>query len=374
MKQYAAILSFRTGGYHNAIRYCFLPRPGKGLEALDEEPLLFPSSHAPLIESIHKTYSAAAWKDDQVAVLQSRSSRGKSAPRFSDTDLWPYVVEENISASDPVLESKLFKVAKAKGGKPMIEYLVRNFDQLRSIVQRLWKLENAEHDVAQASKTRLSFVMDAAQTACICSGAYPRAFRQTLQQNQINEAEFTSAIFLNLLHGRKKGLSVALLGVGGNEGKTFLLAPMRSIFPPQSVYGTPQQSSFPLLGIEGSRVCLWDDWRFSAQVLHISTQLLLMEGAEVTVNRPQNLHHGHLTYTGSAPFFITGRLDDIYTVKSGVTWNDLQMLHKRLTIFKFHHVVDSPDIGIPKCPSCWARLILSKGKNIAKFQIPDGQG
>lgn len=27
----------------------------------------------------------------------------------------------------------------------------------------------------------------------------------------------------------------------------------------------------------------------------------------------------------------------------------LEVLHKRLTIFKFHHVVDSPDIGIDKC-------------------------
>lgn len=306
-----------------------------------------------------------------MAVLQSRSSRGKSAPRFSDTDLWPYVIEENISASDPVLEAKLLKVAKEKGGKPMIEYLIRNYDQLRSTVERLWRLENAERDVALASKTRLSFLMDAAETACICGGSYPRAARQILEANQINEAEFTTAIFLNLLHGRKKGLSVALLGVGGNEGKTFLLAPMRAIFPRGSVYGSPQQSSFPLLGIEGARVCLWDDWRFSAQVLHINTQLLLMEGAEVTVSRPQNSHHGHLVYTGSAPFFLTGRLDDIYTVKNGVTWNDLQMLHKRLKVFKFHHVVDSPDIGIEKCASCWARMILAKGKKIAKFLTPD---
>ena len=45
----------------------------------------------------------------------------------------------------------------------------------------------------------------------------------------------------------------------------------------------------------------------------------------------------------SSPFFFTGRLDYLHTPKAGVTLGDLQMLQKRLVVFRFTVPVENPD-------------------------------
>ena len=67
-----------------------------------------------------------------------------------------------------------------------------------------------------------------------------------------------------------------------------------------------------------------------------------------------------------APLFsFTGRLDYLHTPKAGVTLGDLQMLQKRLVVFRFTVPVENPDIGIPKSASC-------KGES-SMFALPDSR-
>ncbi|CAE7765299.1 unnamed protein product, partial [Symbiodinium necroappetens] len=362
------------GGYHNAVRYGFVPRPGKALEDLDPEPFTYPDSHPPLAEAMHRNFNSDAWADETLAQTQSRLSRGKSAPRFGPTDLWPVLVKLNLRPEDPAYEAQLFQYAKQSGGAPMIDYLVRNHDTLKGLGQKLWLLQEAENHVIQAKKSRLKFLLEATERSCVCAGRWGRAARQNLEANEISEEVFTKAIYDALQHGRAKGHTIALLGVGGNEGKTFLLSPMKDIYPPGTVIGSPSPSAFPLLELCKSRVAIWDDWRFDAAIIPIALQLQLFEGLAVTVNRPQNQFSGHEIWQGSTPFFLTGRLDDLMMVKAGVSCTDLTMLRKRLKVFEFKRSQTNPDITIPRCASCFAKMVLRKGnpRNM-RFITPDLQ-
>eukprot|EP00439_Symbiodinium_sp_Y106_P032145 s2075_g3.t2 len=395
-------------GYHNAVRYGFLPRPGKALEDLDPEPFTYPDSHPPLAEAMHRNFNPDAWADEKLAQTQSRLSRGKSAPRFGPTDLWPVLVKLNLRPEGPAYEAQLFQYAKQSGGGPMIDYLVRSHGSLRGLGQKLWLLQEAESHVAQAKKSRLKFLLEATERSCVCAGRWGRAARQILEANEISEEVFTKAVYDALQHGRVKGHTIALLGVAGNEGKTFLQAPMKDIYPPGTVIGSPSPSAFPLLELSKSHVAIWDDWRFDATIIPIASQLQLFEGLPMTVNRPQNQFSGHEIWKGDSPFFLTGRLDDLMMVKPGVSCTDLTMLRKRLKVFEFKRSTGrlddlmmvkpgvsctdltmlrkrlkvfefkrsqtNPDITIPRCASCFAKIILRKGnpRNI-RFITPDLQ-
>ena len=68
-----------------------------------------------------------------------------------------------------------------------------------------------------------------------------------------------------------------------------------------------------------------------------------------------------------APLFSSLEDWTIYThtPKAGVTLGDLQMLQKRLVVFRFTVPVENPDIGIPKSASC-------KGES-SMFALPDSR-
>ena len=65
-----------------------------------------------------------------------------------------------------------------------------------------------------------------------------------------------------------------------------------------------------------------------------------------------------------APLFLRWKIGlSTHTPKAGVTLGDLQMLQKRLVVFRFTVPVENPDIGIP-----------AKGnRRCLRFQTPDLQ-
>ena len=209
-----------------------------------------------------------------------QAGRGKTAPRFKEADLWPICVENKFHPSDPSFTAKINAFAKEKGGAEMLQFCIHNQDSLLSIGEKIWAVEDAEKIIRENAKTRLQIVQETAQQPCVCvtAGKWKGCARHLLQSNQISEMELTAAIHESLDRGRVKGGCVTLCGQQGNEGKSFILRPLLQVFGEKKVFQTPSASSFPLLGIEDSRIIFWDDYRFSTQVLSISQQLLLLEG------------------------------------------------------------------------------------------------
>ena len=82
----------------------------------------------------------------------------------------------------------------------------------------------------------------------------------------------------------------------------------------------PEKGSFPLLGLNGKKAVVLDDWRFNSRVLPMSFQLLWFEGKPVPVVQPQggSEPQGHVMYCGTAPIFITTPLDRIEAMEADV--------------------------------------------------------
>jgi len=85
-----------------------------------------------------------------------------------------------------------------------------------------------------------------------------------------------------------KGTLVCHAGKEGNEGKSFLLQPLISVFGEDLVFGSPPKNAFPLMGLESHRLVLLDDWRFNESILSFNVQLLWFEGKSIVIARPQN--------------------------------------------------------------------------------------
>ena len=89
--------------------------------------------------------------------------------------------------------------------------------------------------------------------------------QELFQNNSIDKVAWSTAVFNSLEKGRSKGTVVCHAGVAGDEGKSFLLAPLVGVFGIDKVFTTPSQAGFPLMGLPGCRVALLDDWRFNEQ-------------------------------------------------------------------------------------------------------------
>lgn len=287
---------------------------------------------------------------------------GRGAPRFQEIDLWPLIVQNSWDPADPAFESRVLSYAKNKGGSAMLSFCMKHMDELKSIGEKAWKLENAEKDIAESTKTRVQVLQDHSQKPCTCAetGKWFRAARALLHANEISEADLTSRIYQSLAEGRRKGNCVTLCGKQGNEGKSFVLRPLMSLFPPPATFVTPTSHSFPLLEIDRSWVIFFDDFRFSKSPLSLSQLLLLLESAPVSVSRPQNQHKGHYVWSGASPVFITTLEDDLFQPRN-ILAGDLKMLHKRLTIFKFWVVINNPDASLSPCGACFSQWILNQG-------------
>ena len=117
---------------------------------------------------------------------------------------------------------------------------------------------------------------------------------------------------------------------------------------------------------------LLDDWRFNEDVPPYNVQLLWLEGKPFSIARPQNQCSGHLLYTLDAPIFLTTLDSDIRRVKPGLQAGDIDMLLKRLLIFRFHAKLQNPDRSIPPCGRCFSDLVLAGGNSANSFEEPVG--
>ena len=177
--------------------------------------------------------------------------------------------------------------------------------------------------------------------------------------NHINVQELCRDV-LHLLNVSRSpdSLVLVLAGYSGGVWKSLVLTPLLTIYGDAQVFETPVSGSFPLLGILGSKVCFFDEWRFGVDVLPWSTQCLPYDGSNVPVNRPQNVpgQCGQTKYFGSSPVFATTKLSDVqklaahaavdtFTGRPGSA--DASMIMRRLKVYPYMTRIGKPPPGIP---------------------------
>ena len=90
------------------------------------------------------------------------------------------------------------------------------------------------------------------------------------------------------------------------EGKSFLFSPLKAVFGLENVMLTLAKGNFPLVNLQSKKIVFLDEWRFNETVISLSRQLLWLEGKPLVLPQPQNTGTiGHVTYTGTAPIFVT---------------------------------------------------------------------
>ena len=151
----------------------------------------------------------------------------------------------------------------------------------------------------------------------------------------------------------------------------FFMKPLLSVFSDEHIFPCSEPGTFPLLELPGKKVAFLDDWRFDKTVLPYATQCRWYDGSVVKVSRPQNQTGltGHVTYRGTAPVFVTTKLDAIERLEwlsainpaTGAPYDtNASMVFRRLKVYKFRVRIVEPDQQIPYCAACFAQLVLNQ--------------
>jgi hypothetical protein len=348
--------------YATCAAYGYLPSPKKPAAELDPMPHLWAhgdKEHPPLAIATRAPVTAGLIAQRREKDRRQRAEEGKGEGRFRDVDIWPLVIQENIMP-DASCAERVMAYAKRCGGPAMVEFCFHNWDKLKDIVARSWKVERVEEFITKHDKSRMELLHEALGFKCTCAGAWFDAARHILNVNDIHEEVWRKAMLEALADGRSKGNLVTHAGVEGNEGKSLLLRPLGLVFGADMLFSAPPKNAFPLVELEQARVVLLDDWRFNEEIISYNLQLLWFEGATFVIARPQNQFSGHLRYTKDDPIFITTLESDITSLKNkrNLAHGDIDMMLKRLMVFHFKTKVNFGKDVARGCGHCFARFLL----------------
>jgi hypothetical protein len=360
-------------GYWSTVRYGFMPTPKKPQADLDPEPRMWSSDgeHPSLFEASQEpTTSAALLRRRQLAV-QGASAAGRREPKPTEMDLYAIIVQKGFrnAPDDPHAVARLVQHLLQHGSAELVAFAFRNRMKLTSIVDDVWAWETVDDTLLLGSLTRVQRLHQASFEDCVCGGAWTYYAEQTLRENGIDKVALSQHVFRLLRDGRREDVPVLVfVGQYGGEGKSFFLAPLRSLFGVDNVQATPESSSCPLLGLETKKVALLDEYRFCAKTLSLTAQLLWFEGKPFPITRPQNHVFGHLMYKGTAPIFITTKepylralaLAARRAIAAGQPCEETMLL-RRLCVYHFTKKLILPSGHIPECASCFARMVVHYG-------------
>ncbi|CAE8608714.1 unnamed protein product [Polarella glacialis] len=252
-------------------------------------------------------------------------------------------------------EKRLIQHLKDYGSPALVNLAFKIRRQLPALIDDVWSWETVDDTLSLQGQPRIERLFAAAREAC--NGQWRYLAEACLRLNCINARSICSDVFLLLRDGRRTDRPVlVLMGRFGGEGKSFFLAPLRSIYGQQNVQATPQPGSFPLLNLETKKVVLMDEWAFDSAVVPLPTQLL---------RYAQNKEYsGHLLYQGSAPIFVTCKEKDlgplICKAEAAVRLGEASehtMLLRRLRVYTLSQKLPVAEVH-HECGSCFAKMII----------------
>ena len=357
-------------GYWSAVRYLVIASIEKPQNALDPNPLTWQRNgeHAPLLEAANQPTNAIVLEARREHAIMKAAIDGKREPKPQEIDVWPIVVKHNIRNSHDNQEGflRLIQVAKQTCSPSMVGFLFKNRKRLSELIDDIWTWETIDDRVHLSQRSRMQALHDGANSPCICSGEWSKHVGMTLRANCIDAIELAHDIYRSLEQGRSETTLVpTLAGLQGGEGKSLIFMPLGALLGDEYVYSYVATGSFPLLGLEGKKAVVLDEWRFGASVLPLPLQLLWLEGKPVPIARPQDHFLGHCLYKGTAPIFITTPLKRLQKLieeaeharQNGVAC-EASMVLRRLKIYKFEAVLPKPAEQIPACASCFAKFLF----------------
>lgn len=220
------------------------------------------------------------------------------------------------------------------------------------------EFEEAEKKVLRMQKTRVDLLKEAKEKEkCVdgCDGKWLTAAVQLLESHSIPLKSFCDAVYIALLNGRGKYQNIYIYGPA-NCGKTFILAPLKTIY---NAFCNPATGTFAWMGADEAEIIYLNDFRWSPTVIAWADLLQALEGDVVHLPAPKNFCRRDLELSADTPFFATsdaplvlikgGNIDHINTVMMNVRW-------------KFFHfsrpILQASQIKMEPCGHCFAKFIL----------------
>ena len=158
--------------------------------------------------------------------------------------------------------------------------------------------------------------------------------------------------------GAKRGINMAVIG-GPGIGKSMLFEPMDLVY---KVCGTPErESSFPLAGILGSEVLVWQEFVYNKKCLAFENLLAVLVGELVGVRLPGAVP---VPYRNLAPMFYTARRPLAMRSADLAEMADYsQAMSERFKIRQWSVPLpmDVRNPNFPRCASCMSRFYYEGG-------------
>ena len=236
-------------GYATCVGYGYLQTPKKQKHELDDDYECWAPpghEHPPLSKASRAPVTAKAIEVHTESCRQKQSSKGKDE-KFTDIDLWPIVVRENI-LDTPEAPEVVMAYAKRCGGMAMVTFCFRQFNKLPELISRCWKVERVEEYVEKAFKSRWQILCEAQAGSCTCcsTGEWLAMAAELFHKNSISQEEWRQAMLHSMKAGRSKGTLVCHAGHSGNEGKSWLFEALELIFGEDFVFTSPPKGAWKL--------------------------------------------------------------------------------------------------------------------------------
>ena len=253
-------------------------------------------------------------------------------------------------------------------------YAFKHRNRLTNLINDVWAWETVDETLVTARESRIDGLRRAAAPPCMCNGVWSAAVAESFMSNGIDPVALCTDV-LNALHlGRSPTAPLlALAGALGGEGKSLFLKAFLSIYGDDNVFQPPDKSNFPLMGLSaGPKVAFLDEWRFVNPSVSFAQQCLWFDGSGVPVARPQNVRgaEGHFMYRGSAPVFITTKLDYLEALSRNAAVDpstgrpysaEASMLMRRMKVYPFMRRIAAPPATC-YCARCFASLVLNQAR------------
>ena len=357
-------------GYWSALSYLVKPSEKKPAPCLDPYPLQwhFGGNVENLRELAARPTTAASIEARREKAIERAEVLQKPEPRPSEMDIWPIIVKHNIR-NDQDSESgadRLIQIAKDKCTPTMVRFLFKMRHKLAGIIDDIWHWECIDDRVHLGQRSRLDALHEALRVPCACGGEWPAYVAESLAVNGISATELAHDIYIAFTKGRSETTPVVCLaGLHGGEGKSMIFYPLPAVLGENLVCHHMDAGTFALLGLQGKKAVLLDEWSFETATVPLNLQLLWFEGKPVPITRPQNDFAGHALYKGTAPIFITTplkRMEKFITEAARAARfgesSVATMVLRRLKLYKFTRKPRVPAGQIPQCAACFASFVL----------------
>ena len=346
-------------GYTTMYAYIRCPTPKKPLSELDPSPYWSPQH--PQGELLQRLLQAGAHAD-RANRGRKQSSRGgdqQAESRFRAGDLYSMVQRTGIRTA-LAFRAHAQDLA-SNGDSSLAEFCTVAGVGLQEKLDAAWAVHDAPRALVAAAADRVGKLRQVAEESpCSCSGAWIPGALFVLQNNGECPRMFCHDIYRALALGAKRGVNMAIIG-GPGMGKSTVLEPLDDIFVTSA---KPQRdSSFPLEGILGAEVLLWQEFTYSKRTLAWEDLLALLVGEKLAVRccgtKP-------VQHRNAAPMFYTARQHLCYHSMDPHEMMDYnQAMLERFTTRRWTVPLPpgarNPDF--PRCGRCFSRFVLQNERD-----------